>query len=59
VYDPLLHLPIDVFPCEEGHAQERSLLKTVLQTIDSDDVWVADRNFYVVEFTCAIKKRNA
>ncbi|MDP2780379.1 MAG: hypothetical protein Q8O80_08225, partial [Devosia sp.] len=32
VYDPLLRLPIDVFPCEDGHAQERSLLKTVLLT---------------------------
>jgi IS4 transposase len=59
VYDPELHLPIDVFPCEDGHAQERSLLKTVLETIDSDDVWVADRNFCVVEFTCGINKRSA
>jgi IS4 transposase len=59
VYDPLLHLPIDVFPCEDGHAQERSLLKTVLDTMDSNDVWIADRNFCVVEFTCGIKKRRA
>jgi len=59
VYDPRLHLPIDVFPCEDGHAQERSLLKTVLETIDSDDVWIADRNFCVVEFTCGIHKRYA
>jgi IS4 transposase len=59
VYDPLLHLPIDVFPCEDGHAQERSLLKTVLETIVADDVWVADRNFCVVEFTCGIQKRDA
>ncbi|RZB31085.1 MAG: hypothetical protein SRB1_01837 [Desulfobacteraceae bacterium Eth-SRB1] len=34
VYDPVLRLPIDVFPCEDGHAQERSLLKTVLLTIE-------------------------
>jgi IS4 transposase len=59
VYDPLLHLPIDVFPCEDGHAQERSLLKTVLETIVANDVWIADRNFCVVEFTCGIKKRDA
>jgi hypothetical protein len=49
VYDPMLHLPIDVFPCEDGHAQERSLLKTVLETIVVDDVWIADRNFCVVK----------
>ncbi len=30
-----------------------------LETIDSDDVWIADRNFCVVEFTCGIKKRSA
>jgi IS4 transposase len=59
VYDPLLRLPIDVFPCEDGHAQERSLLKTVLETIEKDDVWIADRNFCVVNFTCEIKDRGA
>ncbi len=26
VYDPVLGIPVDVFPCEDGHAQERSLL---------------------------------
>lgn len=25
VYDPMLEMAIDVFPCENGHAQERSL----------------------------------
>jgi hypothetical protein len=30
VYDPALRLPIDVIPCEDGHAQERSLLADVL-----------------------------
>lgn len=59
VYDPMLHLPINVFPCEDGHAQERSLLKAVLETIVANDVWIADRNFCVVEFTCGIKKHNA
>ena len=59
VYDPQLHLPIDVFACEDGHAQERSLLKTVLDTIACDDVWIADRNFCVVDFTCGIKQRGA
>ena len=59
VYDPLLRLPIDVFPCEDGHAQERSLLKTVLKTIEKDDVWIADRNFCVVTFTCGLHNRSA
>ncbi len=32
VYDPVLGIPVDVFPCEDGHAQERSLLNQVLPT---------------------------
>ncbi len=59
VYDPVLRLPIDVFPCEDGHAQERSLLSKVLQTVEKDDVWVADRNFCVVDFTCGIANSGA
>ncbi len=59
VYDPVLRIPIDVFPCEDGHAQERSLLHGVLQTVKNKDLWVADRNFCIVEFTCAIDDKNA
>ena len=38
VLDPSLMLAIDVFPGEDGHAQERSLLPQVLASIESDDV---------------------
>jgi hypothetical protein len=54
VYDPMPGMPIDVFPCEDGHAQERSLLKKVASTIKANDVWIADRNFCTVEFTSNI-----
>jgi hypothetical protein len=59
VYDPELRVPIDVFPCEDGHAQERSLLPDVLATIKSDDVWIADRNFCTIDFTCGIASAKA
>lgn len=59
VYDPLLRLPIDVFPCEDGHAQERSLLTSVLQTVVPRDVWIADRNFCTLDFTCGIDSKGA
>ena len=59
VYDPVQRLPIDVFPCEDGHAQERSLLKTVLLSIQANDVWVADRNFCTLGFTCGIDSKQA
>ena len=40
VLDPALGSAIDVVPCEDGHAQERSLLDTILETVAENDVWV-------------------
>lgn len=57
VYDPCLGLPIDVFPCEDGHAQERSLLSNVLESVLPNDAWVADRNFCTLDFTCGIDSK--
>lgn len=54
VLDPVLMLAIDVFPTEDGHAQERSLLPKVLSTIEEDDVWIADRNFCTLNFLSGI-----
>jgi hypothetical protein len=54
VYDPALEMAIDVFPCEDGHAQERSLLGRVLPTIEKSDVWIMDRNFCVRAFLLGI-----
>lgn len=54
VYDYSLDMAIDMFPCEDGHAQERSLLKDVLPSIKPRDVWVADRNFCVQDFLSGI-----
>jgi IS4 transposase len=59
VFDPALELVIDLFPCEDGHAQERSLLNGVLQTVEMDDLWVADRNFCVVSFLLGVASRKA
>lgn len=59
VYDPSLRIPIDVFPCEDGHAQERSLLQDVLPSVESGDLWIADRNFCVRSFLFEIDARGA
>ena len=59
VLDPSLMLAIDVFPCEDGHAQERSLLPQVLATVESDDVWIADRNFCTLNFLSQIAEQQA
>src|SRR3954453_11613733 len=39
VLDPQAMLVADVFPCEDGHAQERSLLDQVLETIRPGEVY--------------------
>lgn len=57
VLDPSLMLAVDVFPCVDGHAQERSLFDQVLPTVEEDDVWIADRNFCTLKFLFGIATR--
>jgi hypothetical protein len=52
VYDPARGVVSDVFPCEDGHAQERSLFASVLRTVQAGDLWIADRNFCTRAFLC-------
>ena len=49
----------DVFPCEDGHAQERSLLSEVLPTLVARDILIMDRNFCVRDFLHGINARGA
>jgi hypothetical protein len=49
----------DVFPCEEGHAQERSLCGGVLKTVQAGDLWMADRNCCTRDLLCDIDQRGA
>jgi IS4 transposase len=57
VLDPQMMLVTDVFPCEDGHAQERSLLGSVLEAVRPRDVWIADRNFCTTDFLFGIDRR--
>jgi IS4 transposase len=57
VYDPQYELAIDVLPCEDGHAQERTLLPLLLETVMAKDLWVADRNFCTVDYLAGIASR--
>jgi IS4 transposase len=45
VLDPDRRLMVDMFPCLDGHAQERSLLVDVLDSMEPGEVWMGDRNF--------------
>jgi Transposase DDE domain len=59
VYEPAQGLVTDVFPCEDGHAQERSLFGAVLETVQAGDLWIQDRNFCTCAFLCDIDRRSA
>jgi Transposase DDE domain len=57
VLEPEYQLATDVFCCEDGHAQERSLLDRVLGRVQANDLWLADRNFCTTRFLFGIAKR--
>ncbi|MGA3015436.1 MAG: transposase [Bacteroidales bacterium] len=59
VLDPELMLIIDVVPCEDGHAQERSLFDSILPMVESGDLWIDDRNFCTTGLTFGIARRQA
>ena len=59
VLDPQLKLATHVFPCEDGHAQERSLLDQVLPCVEKGDLWIEDRNFCTLGFLFGIRSRQA
>ena len=59
IFDPELGIAIDVIPCEDGHAQERSLVQPALDTIETNDLMVADRNFCVLSLLFGIDSKCA
>ena len=59
VLEPALGLATDIFPCEDGHAQERALLPEVLDTVEASDLWIGDRNFCTTEFIFNIESKEA
>ncbi len=59
VYNPQLDLMTNILPCEDGHAQERSLLPTLLELVRAGEVWIEDRNFCTTEFVFGIRQRQA
>ena len=58
VFDPQDRLVVDVLPCEDGHASERSLLPELLETVERKDLWIADRHFCTVGFLFGIATRS-
>jgi Transposase DDE domain len=59
IYEPELEMATGVIPCEDGHAQERSLLGEVLPRLAAGDLLIMDRNFCVRDFLAGIGARQA
>jgi hypothetical protein len=57
ILDPALMLALDMIPCEDGHAQERSLFADVLSRVAPKDLWIGDRNFCTIGFLQGIAAR--
>jgi IS4 transposase len=57
VLEPETGLASDVFLTPDGHAQERTLLDDVLQTVQESDLWIADRNFCTFKFLFEIARK--
>ena len=57
--DAQRELIVDLVPCEDGHAQERSLLPELLERIRAGVVIVADRNFCTSRFFFGLTARQA
>ena len=58
-YDPRWDLISDVLPCEDGHAQERSLTEEIIQAVLAGDCIIADRNFCTTRIVFGIARRPA
>ena len=57
--DAQRELIVDLVACEDGHAQERSLLPELLERIRAGIVIVADRNFCTSKFLFGLAVRQA
>jgi IS4 transposase len=59
VLDPISKLVVDIFPIEDGHAQERSRFNEVLAMVRPNQIWTGDRNFCTAEFLTTIASNEA
>jgi hypothetical protein len=57
VFKPAYQLVTNIVLCEDGHAQERSLVDPILELVEKNSLWVADRNFCFQRFLLGIAKQ--
>lgn len=59
VLDPDKMLIVDLFPCEDGEAQERRILPEVIPFARPRQLWIADRNFCTTGFLFGLARQGA
>jgi hypothetical protein len=59
VYEQERDVVAQVFLTPDGHAQERSLLGDVLDSVRGGDLWIADRNFCTQGFLFGLARADA
>lgn len=57
VLEPESGLAVQMVACEDGHAQERSLLKPIIAAAGPNDIYIADRNFCTLSFLFGLANR--
>ncbi len=59
VLEPDVMLATHMLPCEDGHAQERSMTREILGFVEAGDCWIADRNVCTFALLNGIVTRQA
>lgn len=59
VLEPDVMLATHMLPCEDAHAQERSMTQDILALVEPRDCWIADRNFCTFALLNGIATRQA
>jgi hypothetical protein len=59
VLEPEVGLAVQIVACEDGHAQERSLLAPIIDAAEPNDLYIADRNFCTLGFLFGLANRPA
>jgi IS4 transposase len=59
ILDPQRQLLLDVVTCEDGHANERTLIPAVLERVQRRQCWIADALFCTLDFLFGIQQREA
>lgn len=57
VLEPEVGLVVQMVGCEDGHAQERTLLEPIIAAAEPGDVYIADRNFCTRGFLFGLANR--